>query len=103
MVYGRLGLVTLLNPPFRRGGEETRFNLRTRLPHSILTLVPERKRVQSESESERGVQKEKERFTYVKRSFSFCDPDERSFELFGGGFENTNSTVNGSNVVYYQQ
>jgi hypothetical protein len=33
------------------------------------------------------VQKEKDHLTFAKQSFSFCDPNERSFELFGGGFE----------------
>jgi hypothetical protein len=39
--------------------------------------------------------KEKVRFTYVKRTFSFCDPDERSFELFGGGFEEVVESMSG--------
>ncbi len=34
----------------------------------------ERKRAQSECDSERRVQKEKEHSTCVKCSFSFCDP-----------------------------
>ena len=77
MVFGRLDFILSLFTGSARSSLQRgrlQLELRTQIPLSILTLVPERKRAQSECGSERRVQKEKEHSTCVKCSFSFCDP-----------------------------